>query len=1237
MLDTIKAEKLKEKLRKIPTRVLRDTFQRTLGDGNKIVGALKNLFRVYQNLLKNGYSQWKSYVKDCRSQKLLDALKSEKLKSCLFRMTLRTLKTSQDKVIGMGNAVIGAIKRMFMGCEKLQKVGFRKWTKYVEDCKHKNIMNNAISAKLKNSLRDIIKRTLKITLSHITHDGANVKKVLSNIINVIRQRPRVAINQWKIHIIYCKTQVILDNLKSYRLKVALYHIPARTLRGAYERILGDGDRVKGAIKQIVSNLMNRPRFSIAKWKEFVANCHKKGLFDNARSYRMKNILIALQSRSLRSYLEVVLGQGNLVLGAIKKICSTFKNKPKVALRHWVKYAENIRQNALFDNLRSEKLKNSLIKLPSRTLRTLFERVIGDGDIIKGAIRRVLIAFKTITRNAFDNWNRYRLACSKKQFYDNVRSQKLKIVFQKIPRRVIKDCCARVLGGGDKIKGAIKSIISRIIKMPKVALYKWKNYIVACNSKTLFDGIRSHKLNICLTRIPRRVIKDVSQRILGEGNKIKGAIKSIFEASKKRPKYAFVKWNKYIQEFKEKKFLDAMKTQKLKFSMTSLVKRTMRNTYLRMSGEGSKAKGALKEICRGIIKRTKFAFEDWKTYVTDCKTKNLSNAIISQKLKFNLTNILKRTIRTSFEIEIGAGNRTSGALKRIFMAIEKKSKLAFIDWKNFSTSVKNKTMMNSIRSQKLKISLSSIPRKTLNNIFTRLTKASGITQRALRRLGLIFTKGPEIAITNWKRYIEKEKIITVKNEFESKFKALKIKSSLEKPARKVLRSAKLHADHDNTRLKLVLKTLDTRVTKRSHDVIRLWHVNSTAKKIKEEALIEKNTVLSENRGLYLKSVLNHICRKTTRSALVRMIPKDDRTIKGIGGLTNIKITNRTLRHAFKAIIGESKIKHYLKKICDNYIKMQADALKALVHRVEKIKTVKKINSACFVSRGLLTYSRKVKALRFNYWKNMEGLRKRRIMTKTTGKMMCLMSINFEGAFWKWKYITTSTGKVINPKHAIVTKRICKVGSNYQKRLVQFSFFKLILYFKGLSFGQKLTLPQALAKILKPGQDQEAPQSPDRSLESRPYSSISEIKPAENPSVVSTFAAGNLSREEINSMNQMGALEILSLTFKEIRLRKLAWALSAAFTYSKQVGYYDSERSRFIEQITELRYEKHSLLDDNTTLRHHNDSLISSLEKANDEFQTLSLHLDHLRLNSMVRILSRLAELNMNTAFISLSNK
>ena len=62
---------------------------------------------------------------------------------------------------------------------------------------------------------------------------------------------------------------------------------------------------------------------------------------------------------------------------------------------------------------------------------------------------------------------------------------------------------------------------------------------------------------------------------------------------------------------------------------------------------------------------------------------------------------------------------------------------------------------------------------------------------------------------------------------------------------------------------------------------------------------------------------------------------------------------------------------------------------------------------------------------------------------------------------------------------------------------------------------------------------------------------------------------------------------------------------------------------------------SLLEDNNTLRNHNDNLIYSLEKNNEDFQEVCLEIDHLKLSGMIKTLSKLAEYSLYGAFSRLS--
>jgi regulator of replication initiation timing len=242
--------------------------------------------------------------------------------------------------------------------------------------------------------------------------------------------------------------------------------------------------------------------------------------------------------------------------------------------------------------------------------------------------------------------------------------------------------------------------------------------------------------------------------------------------------------------------------------------------------------------------------------------------------------------------------------------------------------------------------------------------------------------------------------------------------------------------------------------------------------------------------------------------------------------------------------------------------------------------------------------------------MEFLRRRRILRKSIGKMIQNMSINFESGFWKWKFVLTRCGKQLNPRHSIFFKRISAIASSYQTRLEQFSLFKLVLNYKTHQLNHRVTLPKAIAQLIK---DSESDRSDPRPIQSRDPN-----MPEEN-------------------LFRLGALEILFLRLECAKLRRFSWVLSAIYSNFRHFDCFEQERKNFKEKIAEIRYERQSLLEDNNTLRLHNDNLISSLEKNTEDLQEISLTMDYLKINSMVKAIERVFDYNLLTSFYKLNQK
>jgi hypothetical protein len=53
--------------------------------------------------------------------------------------------------------------------------------------------------------------------------------------------------------------------------------------------------------------------------------------------------------------------------------------------------------------KSNKLVALLKQIPSRNLKDAYDRIIGGGDKLKGAIRRLILAYQKKPKDAFDLW------------------------------------------------------------------------------------------------------------------------------------------------------------------------------------------------------------------------------------------------------------------------------------------------------------------------------------------------------------------------------------------------------------------------------------------------------------------------------------------------------------------------------------------------------------------------------------------------------------------------------------------------------------------------------------------------------------------------------------------------------------------------------------------------------------------------------------------------------------------
>jgi hypothetical protein len=122
---------LKDCLEKIPSRVLRDGYERINGDGSKLTGAIKRLVHASERMPRDALKKWRDYLAIARSQGLLNALKARELKECLEQIPNRVIKDAYERIVGDGSKVTGVIKRLLHAAHRKPREALKRWRDWV--------------------------------------------------------------------------------------------------------------------------------------------------------------------------------------------------------------------------------------------------------------------------------------------------------------------------------------------------------------------------------------------------------------------------------------------------------------------------------------------------------------------------------------------------------------------------------------------------------------------------------------------------------------------------------------------------------------------------------------------------------------------------------------------------------------------------------------------------------------------------------------------------------------------------------------------------------------------------------------------------------------------------------------------------------------------------------------------------------------------------------------------------
>ena len=101
-----------------------------------------------------------------------------------------------------------------------------------------------------------------------------------------------------------------------------------------------------------------------------------------------------------------MGQGDKITGALKTLENKIKNIPRQALKQWKDHNDKVKSGKILNNLRAQKLKNSLARLTLRTLRGSHNSVVLFHSSIGKVLDRMDNFVKKRKKDAFSRWEKF---------------------------------------------------------------------------------------------------------------------------------------------------------------------------------------------------------------------------------------------------------------------------------------------------------------------------------------------------------------------------------------------------------------------------------------------------------------------------------------------------------------------------------------------------------------------------------------------------------------------------------------------------------------------------------------------------------------------------------------------------------------------------------------------------------------------------------------------------------------
>ena len=897
-------------------------------------------------------------------------------------------------------------------------------------------------------------------------------------------RLKKRLNSWKQNTEQLKNEKLVKYLKSQKLRLALEKLSRKSLKDACQRIIGEGDKAKGALKRIIQKFQKRSKIPFARWRQHIADLSKQNLLHKIKGQKLKEYLLRLTKKPFAFLFKCLNTDKNKVKGAINTVINNLIAKPRQVIKKWRSGVQYIREKALIDFFRGEKLSTFAEKVVQRTRNDTFGRVTGKNfnpQMVYMNLKWVQKVFQQMARKAFNKWKDFVEEFRRQKLLSNIKSHKLMDLLGKASRKKLRDYVQRILGEGDKVKGAIKTVVSAIRTKTKEAYGTWLKFVDNASRQTILKKLKLQKFLQRMGKVVLRTMRLSIKRMLEDEDKVKIAVNTVVISLQVRPRHVIKKWKQNVQLIREKFLMKDVQSEKLRHSLENICKRTVRKALHRINSVQSNSIIAginLKWINRILQRRPKIALDVWKEFIKALLKKSLNNEIISQKLRNALEKVSRRTYKSVLQRVFGEGNRVKGALKTIYLKINRLPQNAFSAWKKMIDDREKKMMFNELRSEKLMRSLGRIVVRTCKSVVARVSCGKNLLKEMITNMMSSLKAKRLQAFSKMRQNIqvkdlERLKLYSIgKNLQDSLMKLMKAKcNGLYDRFKNIVRTSGMQ------KIERLLKTSKLQKSNQLSSVFHEWKEKTlqsawSSKLVQAKGHLIKQSLASPIRSTKLNSIKTLLkpkkilqkvfsraetLKKSVKNSSFQTWKSSTTTQSNKRALNNYKalqILSKMVKFhsssTYQRLTRQGKIFSFISKLVKSLESKQRHSILAFSENMRKKRLIDKINATFKVYKVLKSKPKIMLKGRFEYWKNLEELRLYRLRKKVLMKWIYMSSINYQNSFWKMKFVWNMNFRSFDPRHSLMYRKLSKIASNYQTRLKQYAHFKLVMYYKTMPY-------------------------------------------------------------------------------------------------------------------------------------------------------------------------------------------